>query len=68
MFSIFDKAGIPAPVIKQGLTNEELEFQQDLFEALRYQTFVLEFIAHKLAPGNLEFQEFQKQLKHASSK
>ena len=28
-----------------------------------YQTFILEVIAHKLSPGNLEFSAFREQLR-----
>jgi hypothetical protein len=57
MIDIFKKAQV-APV-----DVSELEF------LVRYQTYVLEFIAHKTAPGNLEFPTFQSLLRsgYASS-
>ena len=45
-------------------TNFEYDYRQRRLDQQHdYQTFLLEFIAYKLAPGNLEFLAFQEQLR-----
>jgi hypothetical protein len=60
MLDIFKK-----PVSSNEMSDDEMALQLEKIDHLKYQNFLLEFIAHKAAPGKMEFPEFQKHLKEA---
>ena len=42
---------------------EERKLQHQKIDQLAYLTYVFEYLAHKLSPGNLEFEPFQYMLR-----
>jgi hypothetical protein len=60
MLDIFKK-----PTSSNEMSDDEMALQLEKIDHLKYQNFLLEFIAHKAAPGKMEFQEFQKHLRDA---